>query len=198
MIVESGALAVQGTSNANTTFIVNHYGDIDVNGGNFSLARGSQGSGSGTTAWFLYNGNLSLANSTIQNSNPTAGNAKFVFAKKDTQKVSFDNVTYGGGGIHFEVADTAVMQITTDLTVNGLLVNHGAVDPMGVLTFANGSVYDHARDAGSIPTDYLGSGIDLFIDRYPAGCTGEPDPEFLQCHLQHTQSWTQPRHGLDW
>ena len=152
VIVESGALAVQGTSNANTAFFVNHYGDIDVTGGNFSLARGSQGSGSGTTTWYLYTGNLSMANATIQNSNPTAGNAKLVFAKNDTQKVSFDNVTYGGGRIHFEVSDSAIMQITQDLTVNGLLVNHGAVVPLGALTFASGSVYEHARDAGSIPT----------------------------------------------
>src|SRR5690606_10872098 len=36
VIVEEGNFAVQGTGNANTTFVVHHYGDIVVMGGNFS------------------------------------------------------------------------------------------------------------------------------------------------------------------
>jgi hypothetical protein len=151
VIVDAGALAVQGTSNANTTFIVHHYGNINVTGGNFSLARGSQGSGSGTTTWYLYAGNFSMLNATIQNSNPTMGNAILVFASGDTQQVSFDNVTVSSP-IHFRVDTLTTMQITTDFTVTGLLYNKGTVDPLGSLTFADGSVYQHALDAGSIPT----------------------------------------------
>lgn len=152
VIVEAGQFAVQGTSNAATVFVVNHYGNINVTGGNFSLARGSQGNGTGTTTWFLHAGNFSMSNAATQNSNPTPGNAKFVFAKGDTQQLAFDNVTYAGGRTHFEVADSATLQITKNLVVNGNLVNRGAIQPLGALTFANGAVYEHARDGGSVPT----------------------------------------------
>ncbi|MDZ7372618.1 MAG: T9SS type A sorting domain-containing protein [candidate division KSB1 bacterium] len=87
VIVEGGAFSVQGTSNALTTFIVHHYGNIRVTGGNFSISRGSQGNGSGTTTWYLYQGDFSMSNATTQNSNPTPGNAKFVFAKAGVQKL---------------------------------------------------------------------------------------------------------------
>ncbi|MGH7492317.1 MAG: T9SS type A sorting domain-containing protein [bacterium] len=152
VIQEAGQFAVQGTGNALTAFVVHHYGNINVTGGNFSLARGSQGNGTGTTTWYLYAGNFSMSNATTQNSNPTPGNAKMVFAKNDTQQLAFDNVTYGGGGIHFEVADSAALQIAPDFVVNGSLVNRGAIIPLGVLTMANGAVYEHARDGGSVPT----------------------------------------------
>lgn len=150
--VEAGNFAVQGTSNGMTTFIVRHFGNLNVTGGNFSLARGSQGNGSGTTSWLLYKGNFSMSNATTQNSNPTPGNAKLVFAKKDSQQVVFDNVTYGGGQIHFEIADSTILQITKSFNVNGKLVNRGAIVPTGGLTFANGAIYEHARNGGSVPT----------------------------------------------
>ncbi|MDH7558650.1 MAG: T9SS type A sorting domain-containing protein [bacterium] len=88
VVVEAGQFSVQGTSNALTTFIVHHYGNVVVTGGNFSIARGSQGNGSGTTTWYLYEGDFSMSNATTQNSNPTAGNAKFVFAKAGVQKLT--------------------------------------------------------------------------------------------------------------
>ncbi|MDZ7392428.1 MAG: T9SS type A sorting domain-containing protein [candidate division KSB1 bacterium] len=88
VIVEGGAFSVQGTGNALTTFVVHHYGNIQVTGGNFSIARGSQGNGTGTTTWYLYEGDFSMANATTQNSNPTPGNAKFVFAKQGVQRLT--------------------------------------------------------------------------------------------------------------
>ena len=151
VIVEDGQFAVQGTGNALTTFTVHHFGDIIVTGGNFSASRGSQGSGSGTTTWFLYGGDFTMSNAAIQNSNPTPGNAEFVFAGAGTQQLSFDNVEYKGGDIHFEVSDSTTLQITNDLEVNGLLTNRGEIEAMGTLTFSDGAVYEHARDAGTVP-----------------------------------------------
>lgn len=150
VIVQNGQFTTQGTGSA-TNVVVEHYGNINVTGGNFSISRGSQGSGAGTTIWNLHEGNFSMSNATTQNSNPTAGQAKFVFAKNDTQQLAFENVTYAGGRIHFDVADTTTLQITKDLVANGNLVNRGAIQPLGVLTFANGAVYEHARDGGSVP-----------------------------------------------
>lgn len=128
MIVEAGSFETQGTGNALTTFIVHHYGDINVTGGNFSISRGSQGSGSGTTTWYLHAGNFFMSDAETRNSNPTPGNAKFVFAKNDTQQIAFVNVTYGGGDLHFEVSDSSTMQVLQDFVANGLMVNKGAID----------------------------------------------------------------------
>lgn len=86
VIVDDGIFSVQGTSNAQTTFIVNHYGNINVTGGNFSISRGSQGNG--TTTWYLYEGDFFMSNATTQNSTATPDGAKFIFAKKGVQKLS--------------------------------------------------------------------------------------------------------------
>ncbi len=104
VIVEAGQFTTNGTSNANTTIIVHQYGDVIATGGNLSVSRGTQGSGSGTTTWYLHNGNLSLSDATTQNSNPTPGNAKFVFDKDSVQMITLSNVTYAGGGLPIEVA----------------------------------------------------------------------------------------------
>ncbi len=84
--VEKGAFSVQGTSNAYTTFIVHHYGNIVVTGGNFSISRGSQPGG--TTTWYLYEGDFSMENATTQSSTNTPGGAKFVFARQGTQRLT--------------------------------------------------------------------------------------------------------------
>jgi hypothetical protein len=168
VIVEDGQFAVHGTSNALTVFAVHHFGNINVTGGNFSIARGSQGGGSGTATWILYEGNFSMSNATTQNSNPTPGNAKFVFAKNDTQQLAFNNVTYGSSGIHFEIADSTTLQITQDFVVNGNLVNRGAIAPLAGLTFTNGAVYEHARDGGSVPTAIWQEGSTALFTGSPA------------------------------
>ena len=58
VIVENGAFETQGTGNALTVFEVHQYGNVVVTGGNFSVARGSQGSGSGSTRWYMHEGNF--------------------------------------------------------------------------------------------------------------------------------------------
>ena len=149
VIIQAGQFATQGTGSA-TDVVVNHYGNIIVTGGNFSISRGSQSSGTGTTTWNLFKGNFTMSNATTQNSNPTPGHAKFVFAKQDTQQITFDNVTYGGQ-IHFEVSDSTILEITKDFIINGSFVNRGEVLPLGTLTVLDGAVYEHARDGGSVP-----------------------------------------------
>ncbi|NIR95229.1 MAG: hypothetical protein GWO08_16695, partial [Gammaproteobacteria bacterium] len=151
VIVQGGSFETLGTSSP-TVVEVNHYGNIDVTGGTFGISRGSQGNGLGTTTWNLFVGNLSVSDAELRNSNPTPGNAKFVFAKGDTQQITFNNVTYGGGDIHFKVADSTTMQITQDMDFNGLVINEGEIDAVGTPTFIDGGVYEHARNGGSVPT----------------------------------------------
>jgi len=122
VIVEDGQLAVQGTGNALTEFVVHHHGDIIVTGGNFSAARGSQGSGSGTTTWFLYDGNFSMSNATTQNSNPTPGNAKFVFAKAGEQELILGE-NNDIADLSIEVADSTTLDVgTSEIEGNGIFV----------------------------------------------------------------------------
>jgi hypothetical protein len=155
--VQAGQFAVQGTGNALTVFEVNHHGNLNVTGGNFSLARGSQGNGSGSTTWIMHGGDVSMSNATTQNSNPTPGNAKYLFAD-GTSDLTFDNVTSAGGQFHFEVDQSAVLNVSDGFEVNGLVVNKGEINPQGSLTFLDGSRYEHARDGGSVPVSTWATG----------------------------------------
>jgi len=107
----SGSLSSQGTSNARSTAIVYSYGSIIAKGGNFSVARGSQG-GTGTTTWYIYGDTLSLDSTTTQNSNPSG--AKFVFAKSGVQDLILNKVIWGTG--------TTPVNITVD---SGTTLNFG-------------------------------------------------------------------------
>jgi hypothetical protein len=112
VIVQGGAFSVHGTGNANTTFIVYHDGDINVTGGNFAISRGSQPNG--TTTWHLREGNFSATNATTQNSNATAGNAKFVFTKQGGQELSLSNITFADSrGWPIEVAEGTTLSLGT-------------------------------------------------------------------------------------
>jgi hypothetical protein len=125
VIVQAGQFATQGTSSA-TDVVVNHYGNINVTGGNFSVSRGSQGGGTGTTTWFLHEGDFSMSNATTQNSNPT--NARFVFDKAGEQTLELSSVTYGGGGLAIEVDSSTTLDFgVSELGGNGLFIlNEGA------------------------------------------------------------------------
>jgi hypothetical protein len=113
VIVEDGTFSVQGTSNALTTFIVHHYGNINVTGGNFSISRGSQGQG--TTTWYIHEGNFSMSDASSNNSTSLPGGARFVFDKSNgTQTLSLSNITYNSGSIPFEVGSTTTLDVGTD------------------------------------------------------------------------------------
>ncbi|MBN1349953.1 T9SS type A sorting domain-containing protein [candidate division KSB1 bacterium] len=137
IIVEDGMFSVQGTSNAQTTFIVHHYGNIEVTGGNFSISRGSQGGG--TTTWYLYEGNFSMSNATTQSSTATPGGAKFVFMKQGAQ-----TLTLGEGNtltaLPIEVSSGATLDMgASQLSGNGIfIVTEGAT----VMTTLAGGVAD--------------------------------------------------------
>ena len=128
VIVENGTFSVQGTGNGLTTFIVNHYGNIEVTGGNFSISRGSQPGG--TTTWYLYEGNFSMSNATTQNSNPAG--AKFVFAKPGTQ--------------------TLTLGVGNTLTALPIEVNSGTTLDMGASALAGSGIFIANVDATLITT----------------------------------------------
>ena len=116
IIQSGGQFTSNGSNNANTNITIDHYGNIDITGGNFSVSMGSQG-GSGTTLWNLH-GNVSLTNTLTQNSNP--GGAKFVFTKDgDSQLLSFTGVTFGSGGFPVEVDSATILDMGTSSLQGG-------------------------------------------------------------------------------
>lgn len=137
VIVEKGAFSVQGTSNAQTTFIVHHYGNIEVTGGNFSVSRGSQGGG--TTTWYIYEGNFSMSNATTQSSTSTPGGARFVFTKEGTQILTLgEGNTLTAFPIEVSTGTTLDMG-SSKLSGNGIfIVNESAT----ILTSLAGGVND--------------------------------------------------------
>lgn len=139
VIVENGQFSVQGTSNAQTTFIVHHYGNIEVTGGNFSIARGSQAGG--TTTWYLYEGNFSMSNAVTQNSNVTPDGAKFVFTKEGTQ-----TLTLGAGNT---------------LTALPIAVESGATLDMGASVLAGSGNF--TLNAGATLMTSLPGGVEAIF-----------------------------------
>lgn len=69
--------------------------------------------------------------------------------------ISVDEVTVETGGT-VTVSEGATLTVATghdeiDFLVNGTVVNEGTVSSIGVLSFSNGSTYEHKVNGGSIP-----------------------------------------------
>ena len=123
VLVEGGQFASNGSSNA-AHIVIHQYGNVVVTGGNFSVSRGSQGSGSGSTRWYIHSGNFSLSNAASQNSN--VANAWFVFDKAGTQSLTLSTATLTNGGLPIEVkAGTSLDLGSSSLTGNGRFTLNG-------------------------------------------------------------------------
>jgi hypothetical protein len=125
----NGNFSVQGTGNAETHFTVHHYGNIDVRLGNFSISRGSQGSGSGSTTWYLYEGDFTMLGGVTQNSN--ADNAKWVFAGDGVvQRLDIRSiVTVQGSGLQMEINEGAILNVgNSNIRANGDFTLHAGAE----------------------------------------------------------------------
>jgi hypothetical protein len=131
----NGNFATTGTGNGNTTIVINHYGDIIATGGNFSISRGSQG-GTGTTNWYMHNGNITMSNVTTQNSNPSG--ARFVFTG-NTQDLTLTSMTYSGGGLP--------LRVDSDATVN---LGTSVIQGSGAFTVSDFGGINTAQDSGFV------------------------------------------------
>jgi hypothetical protein len=170
VIVEGGSFETQGTGNALTVFEVHHDGNVVVTGGTFAVSRGSQGSGSGSTRWFMHQGDFSIADATTRNSNPT--NAWFVFDKEGTQKMSLTNVSYGGGGLPIEIAGGTTLDFgESQLGGNGLFVlDEGA----GIASANTGGIDSTIQTSGDITLD---TGANFTFNGTEAQITGTAMPD---------------------
>jgi hypothetical protein len=186
VIVEAGSFETQGTGNANTGIYVHHYGSIIASGNNFSIARGSQGGGSGSTIWYLYEGDFTMSGGTTQNSNSGAagGIAKYVFASANTQTIAFTDVTFGGGRFNFDVSDSTTLVIAEPLSVNGDIVNEGAISVGdSVLTVASGGIYEHARDGGTIPPIIWADGSTAMLTGVTSSAPAGRNQNYYNLHI---------------
>ncbi|MGA9115890.1 MAG: T9SS type A sorting domain-containing protein [Bacteroidota bacterium] len=134
VIVSGGNFSTNGTGNANTRFVVHHYGDVLVTGGNLSISRGSQGSGTGSTRWYLHEGDFSMSGATTQNSNPT--NAWFVFDKAGTQ-----TLTLGAGN----TLTSLPIQVASGTTLE---MGMSEVRGSGLFTLSPGAVLATGNEGG--------------------------------------------------
>jgi hypothetical protein len=139
IIVSAGQLSSNGTGNANTKFTIHQYGDMIVTGGNLSVSRGSQGSGSGSTRWYMHQGNFSMSNATTQNSNPT--NAWFIFDKAGTQTLNL-----GAGNT---------------LTALPIVVNSGTTLDMGLSKLRGSGLF--TLNAGATLATACDGGVDSAV-----------------------------------
>jgi hypothetical protein len=126
LIVDGGSFETQGTGNALTVFEVHHYGDVNVTGGTFAVSRGSQGDGSGSTRWYMHEGDFSISNAATRNSNPT--NAWFVFDKDTLQTITLENVNFSNGGFPVKIASGTIVDLgMSEIEGSGLFaLNTGA------------------------------------------------------------------------
>src|SRR5690606_7491355 len=115
--------------------VINHFGDIDVDGGEFSVSRGSQGSGTGSTIWYLH-GDFMMANARTRNSNPTPGNARFVIAGDSVQ-----TLTLGEGN----TIDDLSIEIESGSTLD---LGGGTIGGSGIFWMQNGATVRTAHPGG--------------------------------------------------
>ena len=173
LIVTGGQVASNGSSGA-ATYTVEVLGDVIVTAGNLGVSRGS----GGNATWRLH-GNLSVSNATIQSSNPQS---RFVFAKTDTQRVSFSSVT-STGIFHYEVDTSTILLIADgpdaiDVTIGDSLICRGEVIPQGTMSFIADAVYVHARDGGTIPTATWNTGSTCLVTGATGNAPGNANQDF--------------------
>jgi hypothetical protein len=133
VIQPGGEFTTNGTSNAGASVTVSHHGNITITGGNFCLSRGSQG-GTGKAVWII-DGDISIRNAVMQNSNPNG--AKFVFTGTQTH-----NLTLGVGNtltaLPIEVSSGAALNLgTSELLGSGVFIldsgaTLGSAHPQGI------------------------------------------------------------------
>ena len=183
VIVTGGAFSSNGTSNANTKITIHQYGDIIATGGNISVSRGSQGSGTGSTRWYLHDGNFSMSNATTQNSN--AANAWFIFDKPGTQ-----TLTLGTGNTLTALPIVVASGTTLDMGVSKLrgsgrfILNAGAtlatasdggldsaVNVTGTLTLDAAANYTYNGSIAQITGLTLPTTVNNLVINNPAGVT---------------------------
>jgi xylan 1,4-beta-xylosidase len=183
IIQSGGQFTSSGSNHANTKITINHYGNIAITGGLFSVSMGSQG-GSGTTLWNLH-GNASMTNATTLNSNP--GGATFVFTKDEgSQLLSFSGVTFGIGGFPVEVDGGATLDIGTnslqgdgsfDMKAGATLITahadgiNGSIASSGPKTFDKASNFEFNGSLAQVTGSLLPDTVNNLIINNPLGIT---------------------------
>ena len=173
IIQTGGNFSSNGTGNPNTKVKIDQYGSTTVTGGNFSVSRGSQGSGTGSTRWYFHNGDFSMSNATTQNSNQS--NARFIFDKPGTQVM-----TLGSGN----TLSSLPIEVASGTTLN---LGASAVAGSGYIMIDDGATVQTTL-AGGIDAAFPGSGLvktfgtasSYIFSGSSAQVTGQLMPDTLQ------------------
>ena len=131
---------------------ISNYGFGQVAGDYRTIATGSWNN---IAIWERYNGTAWVAAPAI----PTSANGVITIQNGNTvtvtTNVTVDQVTIAAGGqvtVNTGQTLTIANGTGTDMTVNGTLVNSGTITTTGTLAFNSGSIYQHARNGGTVPT----------------------------------------------
>jgi len=146
-----GALVESNGSSNPATITIHTYGNINVNGGNFSVSRGS-----GTTVrWHVY-GDFSMSGATTQ----ASGDSRFVFSKAGTENLTLSSVTFGGGGFPIEVSGGTTLNAGASVISGSgvVIVNAGATFGCGHPDGLNGTLAGGGTKTLSTEANYTFNG----------------------------------------
>ncbi|WP_421775284.1 T9SS type A sorting domain-containing protein [Gracilimonas sp.] len=151
MAAEASAFSSNGTGSGATEININHYGDITVDGGNFSISRGS----GPIVNWYMHGGSITFNAGETQNSNARSESA-FVFAGQDT--VQHLNISEAVDISHLpiRVATGAYLDLgTSNLSESG---DHFTLEAGGTLASSDSAAFS-AADGGNLELGGSGSTI---------------------------------------
>lgn len=182
IIQSGGQFTTHGTSNGNTAITINHYGNINVTGGNFSICKGTQ-EGTGATTWNFMGSNFNISNAVTENANPTG--AAFVFSGKGVQ-----TLTLGTGNtltaLPIKVArgstlnaGASVLTGSGNFTVDSgatLIVTHmggldSAIQTTGAITLSKASNYVYSGTSAQATGSLLPDTVSNLVINNTAGVT---------------------------
>jgi hypothetical protein len=184
-IVSGSASATIMGSSSGTSDTVSIYGKVNVNTtGNFSITRGSQGSGTGTSIWYFYGDSIKMKAKVMQNSNSGTDVTKFIFKKSGTQYLSIIPDTVSGNATPIEVSTGTTLTLASPVNCTRLYLNGGIIisSSTNPLIMGWGSIYTGTLSSGSVSPTAPGSsssyvsGPMTYLYATAAGVTTKPYP----------------------
>ncbi|HBQ59286.1 MAG TPA: hypothetical protein DD671_06600, partial [Balneolaceae bacterium] len=139
------AFASNGTGSGATEININHYGDITVDGGNFSISRGS----GPIVNWYMHGGSITMNAGETQNSNARATPkfSAFIFAGEDTVQHLTVSDDFEISHLPIRVASGAYLDLgSSSLAESG---DHFELEAGGTLASADSAAFSSA-DGGNL------------------------------------------------
>ncbi|MEQ8526010.1 SusE domain-containing protein [Gracilimonas sp.] len=188
-LVEGGAVETTGSGDEATYNVVVN-GDVVVSGGTtFATSRGS----GGQATWTL-NGDFTVLGDAELRDSHDGDMSRIVFAGSTVQNVSISSDAEYNGSINYSVASGSEISVVADstfhyeddfnlegtLTVSGEIIARDTLTVNGgTMTVADGGTYNHAHDAGEIPTATWADGSTVLLTGIETNDPDNGDQDFF-------------------